>query len=461
MLRVTRDVRDVFAGCRRPGTPVGGGVILAVGAVSPICGHPGRVIRDAPSVPRPPPRLGAHAAAMTAFQELIFGRGRGGRWPVLVVPVVVGVLAAWAGVYGRAHHGAVDPAAAVVLALAATGPLALSRRWPLPALALVLTANAVYLALARLSWPAAAVLAWLVAMFAAPLLLSRRIALTLLVASETAVAAAVFIPSSVNPTPWDASVSESLALLLAWAAGGALRGRRETAAEQAEARHRMQALQEREAVNRGRAAIARDLHDVVAHHVALVAVRAATAEYQVPDLPTPARAAFAEIAAEARTALAELRALLGVLRAPGDTPPQTPQPGLADLPALVDRARAGAVTITLDTTGAVRPLPEPIELCCYRVVQEALTNATRHAPGSAVSVRLSYDSDTITLVVRDTGRPGRGGPVDEVPARAGYGLIGMRERIALLGGHLIARPDRCGFAVTAVIPLPETPGSAQ
>ncbi len=125
------------------------------------------------------------------------------------------------------------------------------------------------------------------------------------------------------------------------------------------------------------------------------------------------------------------------------------------------------MTVTVDTVGVVRPLPEPIELCCYRIVQEALTNATRHAPGSAVSVRLAYDSDTITLVVHDTGLPrlprlpGREGPSNAVPARAGYGLIGMRERVTLVGGRFSAGSLGGGFEVTAVIPLPDTPGSTR
>lgn len=392
----------------------------------------------------------------TLVARLVAAAGRRLPWRT-AWPALVAVLVGAAVVFGRGHHGPLGVAATLPLAVAATAPLLLVRRWPLCALGTVVTANAIYVTAARLSWPATAVVGWLLAMTVCPQLLRRSRAVALLVVSELAVAVAVFVPASLNATPWDASMAEASAVLLAWGAGEYLRSRRETGAHRAEVAAQLRGLRERDALARSRAGVARDLHDVVAHHVSLIAVRAATAPYQVVDLSPAAREAFGEIAAQARTALDELRAVLGVLRTGEGAPPQSPQPMLADLPGLLDRMRSNGMQISTRTTGTPRPLPESAELCCYRVVQEALTNVARHAAGARIIVELIYGCDDIAVLVRDSG--GTDGP-PRAAGDAGFGLVGMTERVTALGGEVQAGPDGPGFRVAARIPAtasPQTP----
>jgi signal transduction histidine kinase len=200
-----------------------------------------------------------------------------------------------------------------------------------------------------------------------------------------------------------------------------------------------------------RARIARELHDVVAHHMSLMAIRAESAPHRLGALPDPVRAEFGALSGSARDALADMRRLLGVLRS--DEPPgRAPQPGLRDLPGLVDSARQAGMAVELSVPPVLDLVPPGAGVCAYRIVQEALSNAGRHAPGAPVAVSVCRDADTVTLQV--TNGPG-------IPAgpRAnghgpGHGLAGMRERAELLGGSLSAAPEPDGgFAVFAVLPL--------
>jgi signal transduction histidine kinase len=198
--------------------------------------------------------------------------------------------------------------------------------------------------------------------------------------------------------------------------------------------------------------IARELHDVVAHHMSVIAIQAEAAPYKVADPPKELAESFAEIRASALTGLTELRRVLGVLRSDG---PQTaPQPGLAELDGLLDSARAGGVRVTLARGGSPVTLPESVDLSAYRIVQEALSNAMRHAPGSQVCVNLDYGTDGLTVGVRNTAAPAAGaGGGDGYPG-GGHGIIGMRERAAMLGGTLDAGPaPDGGFGVTAFLPV--------
>src|SRR5262249_30055485 len=169
---------------------------------------------------------------------------------------------------------------------------------------------------------------------------------------------------------------------------------------------------------------------------------------------------FAEIRASALSGLNELRRVLGVLRS--ETPDTTPQPGLSDLDGLLESARSAGVTVTADITGTPRPLPEGVDLSAYRIVQEALSNAMRHAPGAAVQVTLDYGDAALVVEVHNDCPP-RGGTA-EAQDGAGeggrHGIIGMRERATMLGGRLQAGPTEKGeFLVTAALPLDA--GSAQ
>ena len=210
----------------------------------------------------------------------------------------------------------------------------------------------------------------------------------------------------------------------------------------------------RRAVLEERTRIARELHDVVAHHMSLIAVRAETAPYRLPGLPQPAQAEFGSLSEVAREALTEMRRLLGVLRhdQPADL---APQPELADLPALVDTARQAGLSVELSVPAALHPVPPGIGICAYRIVQESLSNASQHAPRAAVTVTVGHDSGSILLRVAN----GPGGPAGPSANEQGpgYGLTGMRERVALLGGSLAAGPSPDGgFVVSAVLPLGDT-----
>ena len=209
----------------------------------------------------------------------------------------------------------------------------------------------------------------------------------------------------------------------------------------------------RRAVLEERARIARELHDVVAHHMSLIAVRAETAPYRLSDLPESAHTEFGSISEVAREALAEMRLLLGVLR--HDQPAiLAPQPQLADLPELVDAARQAGVSVELSLPLALGPVPSGVAVCAYRIVQESLSNASQHAPGATVTVSVDHDAGAVLLRVAN-GPGGPAGPPGSEPG-LGHGLTGMRERVALLGGSLSAGPaPDGGFVVSAVLPLGE------
>jgi len=210
----------------------------------------------------------------------------------------------------------------------------------------------------------------------------------------------------------------------------------------------------RRAVLEERARIARELHDVVAHHMSLIAVRAETAPYRLSDLSESARAEFASLSDVAREALTEMRRLLGVLR--HDEPAGlAPQPRLSDLPALVETARQAGVAVELTAPPALDHVPSGVALCAYRIVQESLTNASQHAPGAAVTVSVDHEADAVLLRVAN-GPGGPGGPSPS-GAKPGHGLTGMRERVALLGGSLSAGPaPDGGYVVSAVLPIGQT-----
>ncbi|MFI6596203.1 sensor histidine kinase [Nonomuraea sp. NPDC050536] len=198
-----------------------------------------------------------------------------------------------------------------------------------------------------------------------------------------------------------------------------------------------------------RARIAREMHDIVAHSISMIAVQAESAPYTLENLDEPAKREFAEIAGSARQTLSEMRRLLGVLRA--DTPrvqETEPQPGLARLPELF-REHGGPVD--LDVVGEQRPLPQAVDLSAYRIIQEALTNVRVHAPGARVSIELAYRPDVLVMRIADDGP----GPVaTDRGSASGHGLVGMRERALGLGGWFNAEPGPAGgFLITVGLPL--------
>ncbi|MFF0021296.1 sensor histidine kinase [Streptomyces sp. NPDC005496] len=221
---------------------------------------------------------------------------------------------------------------------------------------------------------------------------------------------------------------------------------RELRAEQAE-RARREVAEER-----GR--IARELHDVVAHHMSVISVQAGLARFVFDSDPSTARSALGTITQTSAEALDELRRMLQVLREEDlrdpDARPAAPMPGLARLGELVERVRAGGVPVDLRVEGTVRALAPGVDLCAYRVVQEALTNVLKHARGAGATVEVAYGRHDVTVRVTDDGQ---GVIQDRVPAVGGHGLIGMRERAKLYGGTISIGPrSGGGFAVRLTLP---------
>jgi signal transduction histidine kinase len=270
-------------------------------------------------------------------------------------------------------------------------------------------------------------------------------------------------PDSGVEEPEDSTYSLLLAGLAPVAAGlGAARKTRDEAAERAASRQVVADTLLAHAAQGERARIARDLHDVVAHHISLISVQAETARVATPGMPSEGAQRLQDIGDTARAALTEMRRLLGVLRedASDEPPPREPQPGFSDLVELVDRARElSSSTIRLTVDGAVRPVGPGIGLTVYRVVQEALTNARRHAPTAAVDVRLVWTDDAVRVRVGDTGS---GPDAGHVAGQVGHGLLGMQERVASMGGRFAAGPGPIGgFVVEAELPIGATAETGQ
>ncbi len=238
---------------------------------------------------------------------------------------------------------------------------------------------------------------------------------------------------------------------LAWLTGRAVRSRtqltealHEAAARAAEAHHetlRLAAAEERRR-------IAREMHDLVAHSMSVMVVQAGGARRILDRDPGRALAAAVQIERTGREALAEMRHLLGVLHPGEQERALAPQPTLAELDALIARARAAGLAAVLYEHGPRRPLPAGIDLAAYRIVQEALTNAIKHAGGAATEVTLTWGEDELGLEIRDHGRGGRSA------REGGHGLVGMQERVRLYGGELeTGRPRGGGWRVRATLPL--------
>ena len=228
--------------------------------------------------------------------------------------------------------------------------------------------------------------------------------------------------------------------------------RRRLQRELVQGREREQQQQARSALLEERARIARELHDVVAHHMSVIAVRAETAPFRIPGLPEAVKDDMAETGAIAREALTEMRRLLGVLRGADAGAELAPQPGLDGLEGLIAAVRGAGLAVHLRVDGGPRPLPAGVGLSAYRILQEALSNTLRHAPGAEVTVEVGFEPDRLRLRVHNDPPPAGG--ERPPPAPPGHGIVGMRERAAMLGGMLAAGPTSDGgYLVEAALPL--------
>jgi len=242
------------------------------------------------------------------------------------------------------------------------------------------------------------------------------------------------------------AIPMALAICIAWMIGYSVRQRRAYI-------EMLQVQAASSAVEQERLRIARELHDVVAHSMSVIAVQAGFGEYVIDSNPADARAALGTIQATSRETLAELRRMLGMLRQQETgTAPLAPEPRLADLDRLIERSRAAGIEVGLIRAGTARDLAASVDVSAYRIIQEALTNVARHAGGGArCAVTVSYGEDALTIEVTDDG--GRGSGQHHSPG-SGHGLIGMRERTHLCRGQLTAGPlPYGGFRVHARLPF--------
>jgi signal transduction histidine kinase len=370
-------------------------------------------------------------------------------WP-LVSALLLGLVALVETVVYTGGPATSDGSTALLLNLLATVPLALRRRH-LPATAAIVTTATVLLLGGDLRWTVSGIAAQLWVCYLLAARYPRRVSLLLCLP---------FLLNALSPFGGQHAVTSAVVLLVlvvaSLALGDARRLRGRAIAERDQSRRAVAEAKRDQAALAERARIARELHDVVAHHVSMIAIQADTARLATPGMPEQGRERLEIIGTTARDTMTELRRLLGVLRSDGDDDhgdpgdSRSPQPGLDRLDELVAGARAAGTPVRLVLAGQVGRLPPGVDLTAYRIVQEALTNARRHAPGAKVEIELRYTPDTLHLRVRDNG-PGPPGPAAE---SVGHGLLGMRERVAMVGGSLrTGAANGGGFVVEADLPI--------
>jgi signal transduction histidine kinase len=332
---------------------------------------------------------------------------------------------------------------ALPLAAAQSLPLLFRRRYPVAALGIVIAATIPLTVEVHSLNPLPPFLAFYSVAAHAP----RRTALVAGVLGLVALVAPVLYETDYRFPPFAFHV---LVFPAAWVLGDNLRTRRaylEALEERADRAERERDEQARRAVAEEQARIARELHDVLAHNVSVMVVQAAAAGDVFDSQPGRVRESLRSIEQTGRSALHELRRLLGAVRT--EEAELTPQPGLARLPDLVDQVRRAGLPVDLRVEGRPRSLAAGVDLAAYRVVQEALTNTIKHAGAASADVRVHYDGERVELEVADDGV----GTSTNGSNGGGQGLIGMRERVALYGGELVttARPGG-GFLVRASLP---------
>ncbi|MER7779572.1 sensor histidine kinase [Streptomyces sp. NPDC096191] len=385
----------------------------------------------------------------------------------IVCLAALGVLLGDAAQLGE--NGGVDPGFAFVIALAQAGAMVLAlwrpvAAWWLSMAGMLVGAFAVRADMVadgdKFTWPwtAAGLIAHLFVLLLLALRVRTRVSLEALAltALTTYLVQGVVGASNFQPTGMLAVILFTVVVVL----GTALRGRREARSELAQQTSLTAEERARRTLLEERSRIARELHDVVAHHMSVISIQAQVAPLLVENPPDELRENLAGIRQNALEALTELRRVLGVLRSEhpdvleasvgGDPAPHAPQPTLDRLDALVENTTAAGLTVTTGTSGTRRPLPPGVELSAYRIVQEALSNVLRHAPGATARVHLTYLPIGLRVEVSNT-RPKRA----PAPSQgAGHGLLGMRERVAMLDGSLTAHAlPGGGYQVAAFLPV--------
>jgi signal transduction histidine kinase len=380
-------------------------------------------------------------------------RWRAGDLPVFVVPIATGLFQVMGSTGADAHmtypHVHLD---ILAYALLVAGPVALlfRRRHPAPVVAVVMAVSVLYLLRGYVFGP----------MFLSPVVAivsavsaGRRVASWVVCAAGVAVLSVAGLFTPVGPFRlryWNLGHALAMLtwLLILLTGAEILRVRRERTAQI----RRTRAEEERRRASEERLRIARELHDVLAHNISMINVQAGVALHLMDERPEQARTALSAIKDASKEALTEVRSVLGVLRQVDESAPRSPAAGLARLDDLVSRARVAGITVHTRTTGDARPLPAGVDLAAFRIIQESLTNVTRHAgPGVTASVRLAYGDGELVIEVLDDGRGAPGDLPD-----GGNGIPGMRERVTALGGEISTGPrdGTDGFRVRARLPVP-------
>jgi signal transduction histidine kinase/phage shock protein PspC (stress-responsive transcriptional regulator) len=379
--------------------------------------------------------LGAGTAAVTAAQLASTGVPTG---PAIVVGVAVGTalpVLSWSPLLAWRILAVAELLGLAGFALWTDGVVL--RLWPWPIPGLVLLALVLFLVALRYE---------------------RRIAVC---AGAVTIVADVAVAPALTAVPLYAPPLLALVMAAALVLGDSIRTRRHVERRLAQETDRRRQDLARHAVLEERARIARELHDVVGHHMSMIAIQAEAAAYKVPDLPEPLRVPLTVINQAARAALAETRRIVGLLRvddadgsAHEDAEPgaeMCPPPGLDGLDDLIERARRSGIDVSASVLGVPVPLPIAVDVSAYRIVQEALTNVAHHAPGASAEVVIGYHRTSLAVRITDDG------PVQghrSTTGGGGHGLVGMRERVAMLGGRLSVGPaDAGGFVVSAQLPI--------
>ncbi|WP_340384440.1 histidine kinase [Streptomyces sp. SS7] len=384
--------------------------------------------------------------AMVVWRQWLAGHDRL-RDALPAVPLVVIAAAATAVGESSWHEPRWDETAWTALSCL---PLAVRSRRPLGVALVTLAAGLTLMVLEPDLAPAPS--ASLVALYTLAAHGSRRTAWTVGLAAAVAITG-VYAATHEESVVGGASLLRLDFAIAATALGRAVRSRRDHLADaraRVERAERMQEEEARRRVTEERVRIARDLHDVVAHHITLVNAQAGVAHHLMRAHPDRAYEALAHIKDNSRAALDELRATVGLLRQPDDSPgTRAPIPRLADLDSLVGGFRASGMSVWVARTGTCSPLAPATELTAYRIIQEALTNTHKHASATRTAVVLHYGAHRLRVTVTDDGLPGspRG-------AGTGHGLMGMHERAVAIGGTVTAGPrPEGGFQVVAELPL--------
>ena len=372
------------------------------------------------------------------------------------VAAMVLLIISVTGAAGREPQFGVPVWLATAASAAVAVPVGVRRIWPMAVLGVVLALNTIVIVVGVSGDPAVAVA---LVLYTVAVSQPRRRSLPAMACALVVTTAAGVVEEQVGKlrldwqTAVDVIAAGAVVIVATWALGAAIREERRYAARSA-------AQLARQAVGDERLRIARELHDVVAHSMTLITVKAGVTHYLMDSHPQEARSALRVIEATGRNALTEMRRMLEVLRADSDITPasgaddadddRAPMPGLADLEPLATLAAEAGVRAHLQVRGS-RDLPEGVALSAYRIVQEALTNVIKHAAPAQCRVLVDITDSDIALEVTDDGPGGRLRPV----AAGGHGIIGMRERVNLYGGEFTAGPrPEGGYRVTARLPIP-------